>query len=973
MVVALVGAGIASLPRGPWSWCSGPACRSCLGRILVPGDHGLVPVPLGVSTGTSHGRRSRRPGVASLPPRALPPASGRTSSLMIMGSCRRSACRPARAHGRGAPGPPAGPRLDRPAPVRRTRRRTSRHRPAGAVHSPPRDPQVDRACGPRQPDVVTLLAPPRTAWPATRSPTVSAVPPPRLPAPPRPLVVTDDPDVLEELLRIAATAGTELDVAPDAGAARRCWASAGLVVVAADAAEGCARLRLPRRGGVVLLGADLDDAGVWQLAVEVGAERVLFLPDGEPWLGTAFADAVEGSGPEGLVVAVLGGRGGSGGDHAGVGAGGHRCPGGPQRAARRRRPARRRDRPRLRRRGRPRPAVAGPRRHPRPGAGRCARGGAAPHGRPLGAVVGPGRRRPRAGRGDGRRAGGGSPGARPGRRRPAAGSTRRPAWCSRRRLRPAGRPRRGAGRGRRRAGGRLGRAALPRPAAWSCAARRRAGSTAARWPRALGLPLAGRAAPRARPRRSRSSGASRRPAAVGDRSPSCADGCSTTCCPRSDGRRDRARAAAGAGAARPGAPPARGATGSGRAAAAVAAALRAEGGALRGDARRARRSCRRCSSEIVGAGPLEPLLRDPRVTDVLVNGPGEVWVDRGDGLERTGVRFADDAAVRRLAQRLAAPDRPAARRRAALGRRPPRRTASGCTPCCRRWRRAAPACRCGCRAGGRSRWRSSSQAGAVPPDGARAARRLVAAARSRSSSAAARAPARRRCSRRCSSLVDPGDRLLLVEDAGELAPDHPHVVRLEARPANVEGAGEVDAARPRPAGAAHATRPAGRRRGPRRRGRRPAGGAQHRPRGRVRHAARQLRARRPGTAGGARRVSRARAGRRCTASSRPGCAWWCTWRGTTAAVPVGWRRSASCSAGPDGLVQAVPAWIWDGAAPAGAAGPGASGLAALLDPSAWSSAPAPSEPAPPSATARRRSTWSGAPRPVTPSAADSPP
>jgi len=41
------------------------------------------------------------------------------------------------------------------------------------------------------------------------------------------------------------------------------------------------------------------------------------------------------------------------------------------------------------------------------------------------------------------------------------------------------------------------------------------------------------------------------------------------------------------------------------------------------------------------------------------------------------------------------------------------------------------------------------------------------------------------------SLVDPADRVLLVEDAGELAPAHPHVVRLEARPANLEGAGAV--------------------------------------------------------------------------------------------------------------------------------------------------------------------------------------
>ena len=56
----------------------------------------------------------------------------------------------------------------------------------------------------------------------------------------------------------------------------------------------------------------------------------------------------------------------------------------------------------------------------------------------------------------------------------------------------------------------------------------------------------------------------------------------------------------------------------------------------------------------VGGGPLEPLLREPGVTDVLVNGPDQVFVDRGTGLEPSGIRFADDTQVRRLAQRLAA-------------------------------------------------------------------------------------------------------------------------------------------------------------------------------------------------------------------------------------------------------------------------------------------------------------------------------
>jgi pilus assembly protein CpaF len=59
-------------------------------------------------------------------------------------------------------------------------------------------------------------------------------------------------------------------------------------------------------------------------------------------------------------------------------------------------------------------------------------------------------------------------------------------------------------------------------------------------------------------------------------------------------------------------------------------------------------------SELSGAGPLEPLLRDDAVSDVLVNGPDSVWVDRGAGLERVAVSLTDEAAVRRLAQRLAA-------------------------------------------------------------------------------------------------------------------------------------------------------------------------------------------------------------------------------------------------------------------------------------------------------------------------------
>ena len=72
-------------------------------------------------------------------------------------------------------------------------------------------------------------------------------------------------------------------------------------------------------------------------------------------------------------------------------------------------------------------------------------------------------------------------------------------------------------------------------------------------------------------------------------------------------------------------------------------------------AERPRPVLRRLRDEIVGTGPLEPLLADPAVTDVVVNGPGAVFVDRGRGLEECPeVRFADADDLRRLAVRLAA-------------------------------------------------------------------------------------------------------------------------------------------------------------------------------------------------------------------------------------------------------------------------------------------------------------------------------
>lgn len=128
----------------------------------------------------------------------------------------------------------------------------------------------------------------------------------------RPLVVTSDPALLDDLLRLAATAGVELDVAVDAVAARRYWGTAPVVVLGDDAGKSCLRLGLARRDGLVLLGTHLDGAGVWQRAVELGAEHVVFLPEAEDWLVNRLADAVESDGPAAALVAVVGGRGGAG-------------------------------------------------------------------------------------------------------------------------------------------------------------------------------------------------------------------------------------------------------------------------------------------------------------------------------------------------------------------------------------------------------------------------------------------------------------------------------------------------------------------------------------------------------------------------------------------------------------------------------------------------------------------------------------
>lgn len=226
----------------------------------------------------------------------------------------------------------------------------------------------------------------------------------------------------------------------------------------------------------------------------------------------------------------------------------------------------------------------------------------------------------------------------------------------------------------------------------------------------------------------------------------------------------------------------------------IAEAIRAEAGGVLGDTDMLA-ALRFLQTELVGAGKLEQLLSDPDVADVLVVGAGNVWVDRGAGLQRTPITFDDEPAVRRLATRLAL----GAGKRLDdaqpwvdgqldnVGRRGhavrlhavlPPIAADGTCVSLRVLRTATMDVH------------RLIETGAIPGDAVELVRTIV--------------------DRQLAFLIVGGtgsgkttllnaligsmstaQRIVCVEDALELAPEHPHIVRLVARTANVEGAGEV--------------------------------------------------------------------------------------------------------------------------------------------------------------------------------------
>lgn len=226
----------------------------------------------------------------------------------------------------------------------------------------------------------------------------------------------------------------------------------------------------------------------------------------------------------------------------------------------------------------------------------------------------------------------------------------------------------------------------------------------------------------------------------------------------------------------------------------VAQAIRAESGGVLGDTE-VLTNLRVLQTELTGAGVLEPLLRAPGTTDVLVTAPDAVWVDDGAGLRRSAIYFADEAAVRRLAQRLAVAagcrlddaqpwvdgqlngvgtGQYTVRLHAVL---PPVAVAGTCLSL----RVLRPA---------------THDLAALAASGAideQAGRLLTGIITARLAFLVSGGTGAGKTTLLAAALgaVSGEERIICVEDAPELAPRHPHLVRLVARGANVEGVGEI--------------------------------------------------------------------------------------------------------------------------------------------------------------------------------------
>ncbi|MDE2167254.1 MAG: CpaF family protein [Alphaproteobacteria bacterium] len=193
--------------------------------------------------------------------------------------------------------------------------------------------------------------------------------------------------------------------------------------------------------------------------------------------------------------------------------------------------------------------------------------------------------------------------------------------------------------------------------------------------------------------------------------------------------------------------------------------------------------------DMLGLGPIEPLLADETVTDIMVNGSKQVYVERRGKLELTGVSFRDNAHVMSIATRIVTQvgrrideSTPLVDARLQDGSRvniiTPPLALDGPTISIRKFSKK------GITLDVMARQKNISPAMATV---------LKIAARSRLNIliSGGTGSGKTTLLNAMSQMIDPGERIVTIEDAAELQLQQPHVVRLETRPANLEGKGEI--------------------------------------------------------------------------------------------------------------------------------------------------------------------------------------
>jgi pilus assembly protein CpaF len=220
---------------------------------------------------------------------------------------------------------------------------------------------------------------------------------------------------------------------------------------------------------------------------------------------------------------------------------------------------------------------------------------------------------------------------------------------------------------------------------------------------------------------------------------------------------------------------------------AVARAVREEGMLLPPDVLAG--LVRELADALAGLGPVQPLLRDPDVTDVMVNGPDEVWVERAGRLERTTVTFPDAASLQHAVLRVVGPlglrfdpARPFVDARLPDGSRlhallPPL-APDGPVVTVRKFASVA------------MDWAQLAAVGAIPAGIGDLLRQAVAERRA-VVCCGRTGTGKTTLLNLLLAQVALDERVVVIEDAPELRPACPHAVRLETRQPNAEGAGEV--------------------------------------------------------------------------------------------------------------------------------------------------------------------------------------